>query len=128
MYLAGSDLDMTDRKQILDSLISSSLSGRTLDEVSLGSLVKGAAAITAIGTALKAFKLPPPSKYSQRSSVIDFAKSLAHAKTSQESISAVVGLLNISARILLRIPELKDLGYKVMQVVQSERLEDFMSE
>ena len=41
---------------------------------------------------------------------------------------AAVGLLNIAGRVLLQIPELRDLGYRVMQVVQSDRLEDFLED
>ena len=123
---------MLDRSDILEDLISSRLNGfdhideEALEEVSLGSLVKGAVAVGAIATALKAFKLPPPSKYSQRSSAIDFAKALVRSKDNKELISATVGLLNICGRVFLKIPELRDLGYKIMKVVQSERLEDFM--
>jgi len=107
------------REDILKDLVESI----DLKELSLAQAALGTVAAVAVW---KQFKLPKPSKYSQRSSVIDYAKSLVNAKNNKVTVAAVVGLLNISARLLLSIPELRDLGHSVMKVVQSERLEDFM--
>ena len=113
---------MGNLKQVLEDL-TNSIDEKDLDEISLAKAALGVAAGYA---AIKQFKLPKPSKYSQRSSALDYAKALGKAKGNQQAVAAIVGLLNISARVLLKIPELRDLGHRVMQVVQSERLEDFM--
>lgn len=116
---------MPSKPAILQDLIESS-DLKNLKEVRLSTLVKTGVGV-AVGIAvLKAFKLPPPSKYSSLSSAVEFAKALVKARNPEESVAAAVGLLNIAARVLLSVPELKDLGYQVMKVVQSSRLEDFM--
>jgi hypothetical protein len=99
-----------------------------LEEVRASTLLKVGAVGAAAYLAQKAWKLPKPSKYSKRVSALEYAKALVRAKDNKTSMIAAVGLLNIAARVLLQIPELRDLGYRVMQVVQSDRLEDFLEE
>lgn len=115
---------MQSKQEILQSLADSvtPATKQHVDELSLG---KGLAVGGAIALALKQFKLPSPSKFSRRVSAIEFAKSFSQAKDNKEAASAVVGLLNICARYLLSVPDLRDLGYRVMQVVNSEKIEDF---
>jgi hypothetical protein len=99
-----------------------------LNEITLKGVAKAAAVGGAFYLALKQWKLPPPSKFSRRVSALEYAKRLVQAKNNKETVTASVGLLNIIARVLLQVPELRDLGYRIMKVVQSERLEDYFDD
>lgn len=99
-----------------------------LDEITARGLAKAAVVGGAFYLALKQWKLPPPSKFSRRVSALEYAKRLVQARNNQETVAASVGLLNIIARVLLQVPELRDLGYRIMKVVQSERLEDYFDD
>lgn len=101
---------------------------RNLDEVNWGTVGKVAAAYGAYKVLSKRFKLPKPGQFSKRQSAIEFAKALTVARDPKETVVAIVGLLNISARIMLSIPELRDLGFRITKIVQSERLEDYLTD
>jgi len=119
---------MSNRQEILDSLVGSLDEDNDLNEIKLSTVAKAAAGVGAAALILKALRLPKPSKYSKRISAVEYAKALVKAKNNKESLVAVTGLLNIAARVLMSIPELRDLGFRVMKVVQSERLADFMED
>lgn len=114
---------MSDTSDILDSLAESV---EKVDEVSFADLAKVGIGAGALALAFRQFKLPPPSRYSQLSSAMDYAKSLAHSVTKKEQITAVVGLLNVCARVLSSVSEFSDLAYQISKVVQSDRFEDFV--
>jgi hypothetical protein len=125
---------VTSRSEILDGLAESALkkNGKSdrqrLDEITLGGAAKAAAVGGAFYLALRQFKLPPPSKFSRLVSAVEYGKALAKSKNPREQVSAVVGLLNICARVLLAIPELRDLGHRTLKIVQAEKLEDYFEE
>ena len=98
---------------------------KRLDEITAMGAAKAAFAVTAMTWALSQFKLPKPSRYSQRSSSLTFAKQLVMAKDDKEAVGAVVGLLNICARVLLQVPDLRELGYRLTKIVNDSKFEDF---
>lgn len=118
---------MTEEKQILNELVKS-VNEKPIDEITVGGLATAAIAGGALAWALKQFKLPPPSKYSKRVSALSYAKSLVQARNDKEVVASAIGLANIVARVLLNMPELRDLGYRIMNVVNDSRLEDYMSD
>lgn len=100
---------------------------KRLDEITAMGAAKAAFAVTAMTWALSQFKLPKPSQYSQRASALTFAKQLVLAKDDKEIVGAVVGLLNICARALLQVPNLRELGYRLTKIVNDSKFEDFAS-
>lgn len=98
---------------------------KRLDEITAMGAAKAAFAVTAMTWALSQFKLPKPSKYSQRSSALTFAKQLVMAKDDKETVGAVVGLINICARVLLNVSDLRELGYRLTKIVNDSKFEDF---
>jgi len=123
---------MTDRKEILDDLVAtvkaqSNGHNRDLDELDLSTIVKGAAIGAGAGLLYKALTKPvTPS--SSVAAAMQYAKALAKAKSRKAMVSAAVGLLNVGGRILSATPELRDLGHRVIKVVQDTRLEDYFTE
>jgi hypothetical protein len=107
-----------------DQVSESVYSRRLRLESKLDSLLKVAAGYK-LAKAIFGKKLPSPSKHSSPLKAIEYAKVLATSKNPKETMIAVVGLLNICAHALSSIPELRDLGYSITKVVQSERLETF---
>lgn len=101
---------------------------RLTQEVTASGIAKAAAVTGALALAAKQWKVPPPSRFSQRSSALEYAKLLVKAKDEKQTMTAVVGLLNMCGRILLKTQGLRDLGHAVMKVVNSERLETFFDE
>lgn len=99
--------------------------GKRLDEITAMGAAKTAFAVAAMSWAVSKFKFPKPSQFSRRSSALNFAKQLVMAKEDKETASAVVGLLNVCSRVLLQIPDLRDLGYRITKVVNDPKFEDF---
>jgi len=112
-------------RQVLDNL-SESVEQRDLDE-KVGTLAK-----LALGGAIAAKILGPKSKSGtgvlakQKIGVLDLARALVKARDQQQEVAAVIGLLGISTRVLLRIPALRDLGYRVQKVLEDDRLKEFV--
>lgn len=96
-----------------------------INEVSLGTLAKVGVGILALKQLAKLFKLQRAPNY-QRSATLDYARQLTNSKTDEEAMIAVVGLLNVAATVLLRIDKLRFLGQKVMEVVKSDTLRQFI--
>ena len=117
---------MTDSRTDILSSLSESIEEREIEELKLGTVVKGVAAYAGIKALAKAFKLPQPSKFSKRITAIDYAKSLAKAKDQRETVIAAVGLLNIVSRVIMTIPELRDIGFRLQQLVNREEFEDYL--
>ena len=101
-------------------------SDREVVEGTLTNIMAGVGVITTLKSAKKFLSLPKPSKYSSRVSALEYAKLLVQAKNPKQTIVATVALLNICARVLMSVPELRDLGHRVQKVVNSERFEDFL--
>jgi hypothetical protein len=59
--------------------------------------------------------------------VMDYAKQLVKAKTKQQAVVAVAGLLHVGAQVFLSVPELRDLGHKLNSVVLSQTLMEYLS-
>ena len=115
---------MQSRDSVLNDLVDSA-SGPKQSEGALSTVAGVAAAGLVIRSLLK--KRPTRvSKSSKPEAIKDYVKALTTAKTPQQEVAAVVGILAVCANVLLRNPDLKDLGYRVMQVVQSDRFEDFV--
>lgn len=124
---------MESRESILNDLSESAApppdttGEKTLDEISIKGLAK-----VALGGALakKIFGsgAPAVSKHSRPISAVGYAKDLFKAKTQQDAASAVLGLLNICGHVLLKTPELRDLGHRVLKVVNDSRFEDYFDD
>ena len=127
---------MQSREEILNDLTESVTPPDTtgedllkeIQEISLGSVAKlafGAALVKKLfGTGGK----PAISKHSRPISAVTYAKDLFKARTQQDAVVSVLGLLNISGHVLLKIPDLRDLGHRVIKVVNDKRFEDFFDE
>ena len=117
---------MDTRESVLESLSDSAIAKtEPVDEIKLGSLVKAAAGLALGKKLFGGTKLPAISKHSRPVSAVGYAKDLVKAKTGQDSVAAVLGLLNIGGHVLLKIPELRDLGHRVIKVVNDSRFEDY---
>ena len=109
---------MNNRTEILNSLVDSANKQQQTEGL------LGKAAAIAIGGALAA-KLFGPKKAAKKANLTDLAKALQTAKTEQQTVAAITGVLAVAASVLLRIPELRDLGFRVQQIVDSDRLQEF---
>ena len=98
-----------------------------LDEITLKGLAKAALVTGAAAYLYKKLSSKQPSPFSRPVSSLEYSKALVQAKTPQEAVSAVVGLINIASHVLLSVPELRDLGYRLHKVIQDQRLEDFIT-
>lgn len=97
------------------------------EDVKLSTLAKLGAGYLALGQLAKLFKLQKQPIYN-RNVTKDYANQLANSKTDVEALTAVVGLLNVCATLLLRIDKLRFLGSKIMAVVKSEELRKYIEE
>lgn len=77
---------------------------------------------------LRGSKKTDPSVAGRSVKLSDLVKAFNSAKDQKQLLAATVGLLGIGARVLLRIPDLRDLGFRIQQVVDDSRLEEFLED
>lgn len=124
---------MKSKVDILNELVEAVAPNHTkqLDEAGLAQaamdIAKKAAPVAALITptilALRKKKLPTNVRPGQ---VAQFAKDMMKARTKQQAVSAAAGLLHICAKVLLSVPELRELGHKINGVLLSPTLMDYL--
>ena len=114
---------MADRTDILDDLVESVEEGPTL------SLATKVAAVGAGAILLKKI-FASPKKTAKSLRPIDaqlLGKQLFQAATQRDAVGSVVGLLHICASVLMSVPELRDLGFRVRKIVNDARLKEYLN-
>lgn len=96
-----------------------------LNEVTLATIAKVGVGYLALKQLVKLFQIQKYPNYN-RNATRDYANQLVTAKDDNEALIAIVGLLNICATLLFKIDKLRFLGTKIMEVVKSDTLRQYI--
>lgn len=88
-------------------------------------VAKAAALAAGVKLVVDLFAKSPPKLFKDVYKSKVYSSMLTTAMDEDTKVAAVVGLLGVCSFVLLNTKEFKDLGYKVQQVVQSNRFEKY---